>query len=59
MTKQEMRNVETLVGNGWNYKQAIKYVVAGTPPGIIRMYSKPLMAKVVKAIKAYEHKHGE
>ncbi len=54
MTTQEKRQVTALVNNGWNYKQAIKYVVAGTPPGHIRMYSKPVMAKIVKAIKEFQ-----
>lgn len=58
MTKQQQHEVDALVANGWNYRSAIKYVLVGTPAGHMRMYSKPVMASLAKAVKAYERQHG-
>ena len=58
MTAQQKHEVDVLVANGWTYRSAIKYVLVGTPAGHMLMYSKPVMASLVKAIKSYERQHG-
>ena len=58
MTAQQQHEVNVLVSNGWNYRSAIKYVLADTPPGHGGQYSKALSAELAKAVKTYERQHG-
>jgi hypothetical protein len=59
MTNAELNTVEQLVNSGWNYKQAIKFVLTGTPRGHARMYSKATTTKINAAVRAYERKNGK
>ncbi len=58
MNEQQEREVNALVANGWHYRTAIKYVMLGTPPGHLRLYSQKVMKPFLKAVKAYEKQHG-